>query len=130
LLPKLIRYCCFLLFFVSIWSCRTYRQNIMFRTTGDINMEQMRASMATAEKNYLIQANDYLDVRVYTNRGERILDPNMEIMRSLSSGGGNIQRQMEEPPYYLVQSDGIVKLPMVDYVKVSGLTLLETDSLL
>ncbi|MBK0401565.1 polysaccharide biosynthesis/export family protein [Adhaeribacter sp. BT258] len=128
LLFKLPRYGCFLLLFVSLWSCSVYRQNIMFRTDGDVNIEKMRASLATAEKNYVIQPNDYLDVRVYTNRGERILDPNGEILRSLS--GGMIQNQIEERPRFLVQSNGIVKLPMVDYVKVSGLTLLEADSLL
>lgn len=101
----------------------------MFRTDNDLNIEKMRASLATAEKNYIIQPNDYLDVQVYTNRGERILDPNGEILRSLSQGGV-MQNQMQEKPRFLVQNNGVVKLPMVDYVKVSGLTLLQTDSLL
>ena len=101
----------------------------MFRTEKDMNIDKMRASLATAERNYIIQPNDYLDVQVYTNRGERILDPNGEILRSLS-GGGVMQNQMQEKPRFLVQNNGIVKLPMVDYVKVAGLTLLETDSLL
>ena len=48
----------------------------MFRTEKDMNIDKMRASLATAERNYIIQPNDYLDVQVYTNRGERILDPN------------------------------------------------------
>src|SRR6476660_2648608 len=128
-LPKLIRISCFLLLFVSLWSCSVYRQNVMFRTEGNLNIDKMRASLAEAEKNYIIQPNDYLDVRVYTNRGERILDPNGEILRSLSAGGV-MQNQMDEKPRFLVQHDGIVKLPMVDYVKVSGLTLLQTDSVL
>jgi polysaccharide biosynthesis/export protein len=128
LISKLVRYC-FLFLIISLCSCSAYRQNIMFQTTGDLNMEKMRAAMKTAELNYIIQPNDYLDVQVYTNRGERILDPNGEIMRSLSAGG-NIQRQSLEKPFYLVQHDGVVKLPMVNYVKVSGLTLLQTDSLL
>lgn len=101
----------------------------MFRTEGDLNIDKVRASLAEAEKNYIIQPNDYLDVRVYTNRGERILDPNGEILRSLSAGN-IMQNQLEEKPRFLVQSDGIVKLPMVDYVKVSGLSLLQADSVL
>lgn len=125
---RILRYS-YILFFVFLsWSCSVYKQNVMFRSDNDLNIEKMRASLADAEKNYIIQPNDYLDVRVYTNRGERILDPNGEIMRSLS--GGMIQNQMEEKPRFLVQNNGIVKLPMVDYVKVSGLTLLETDSIL
>ncbi len=101
----------------------------MFRTEDDLNIAKMRASLATAEQNYIIQPNDYLDVQVFTNRGERILDPNGEILRSLSSGG-ILQNQVQERPRFLVQNNGVVKLPMVDYVKVSGLTLLQTDSLL
>lgn len=125
---KLLRYGSFLFLIFLACSCSVYRQNIMFQTKGDINIEKMKASLANAEENYIIQPNDYLDVRVYTNRGERILDPNGEILRSLS--GGMIQQQVEERPRFLVQNTGIVKLPMVDYVKVSGLTLLQTDSLL
>ncbi|HSI90579.1 MAG TPA: polysaccharide biosynthesis/export family protein [Adhaeribacter sp.] len=103
----------------------------MFQTNAELNMGAMRASMAEAEKNYIIQPNDYLDVRVYTNRGERILDPNGEILRSLAgAGGGGMMQQQQQQPTFLVQQDGVVKLPMVDYVKVSGLTLLQTDSLL
>src|SRR5687768_5677904 len=128
LLSKLLRYAFFLLF-ISLWSCQTYRQNIMFRTDNEMNMDKMRASLATAERNYIIQPNDYLDVRVYTNRGERILDPNGEILRNLQ-GGIAMQNQFEERPRFLVQNNGIVKLPMVDYVKVAGLSLLEADSLL
>jgi polysaccharide export outer membrane protein len=128
LLSKLVR-CCFFLSLLSLWSCRAYRQNIMFQTSSDLNMEKMRADMANAEQNYILQPNDYIDVQVYTNRGERILDPNGEIMRSLAAGG-SIVRQVEEKPRFLIQHDGVVKLPMVNYVKVAGLTLLQTDSLL
>lgn len=128
-LNKLLRYSFIFSFVCFTWSCSTYRQNIMFRTEGDLNIDKVRASLAEAEKNYIIQPNDYLDVRVYTNRGERILDPNGEILRSLSAGN-IMQNQLEEKPRFLVQNDGIVKLPMVDYVKVSGLSLLQADSVL
>src|SRR6478672_4075281 len=99
LLSKLLRYACFVLI-IFLCSCRTYRQNIMFRTDNNLNIEKMRASLATAEKNYIIQPNDYLDVQVFTNRGERILDPNGEILRSLS-GGGMLQTQMQDRPRFL-----------------------------
>ena len=49
---------------------------------------QLAFSKAAAEKNYVIRPNDYLDVRVYTNKGERILDPNGEFARSLGIMGG------------------------------------------
>ncbi|PSR55635.1 polysaccharide export protein EpsE [Adhaeribacter arboris] len=129
----------------SFSSCRTYNQNIMFKTSGDINMEKLKQSLATVERNYIIQPNDYIDVRVYTNRGERIFDPNGELpfgAPGVSNNQGGATRSSSRTQrstqgsqsYYntefLVQHDGTVKLPMVDYVKVTGLTLLQTDSLL
>lgn len=126
-------------------SCGMYRQNIMFRTDGEIIAEKVAFSKAAAEKNYVIRPNDYLDVRVYTNKGERILDPNGEFARSLgivggaqgppsragSRGGqaGGQQAQLAQPQF-LVQHDGYVKLPMVEMVRLGGYTLLQADSLL
>lgn len=136
---------------LSFYSCRTYNQNIMFKTSGDINLDKLKKSLATVERNYIIQPNDYIDVRVYTNRGERIFDPNGELpfgvpgginnnqngagrssrsgqrIQNNAGGQGNQSYNINE---FLVQHNGLVKLPMVDYVKVAGLTLLQTDSLL
>lgn len=118
----------------------------MFKTSSDINIEKLKQSLATVERNYIIQPNDYIDVRVYTNKGERIFDPNGELpfgapgginQGGAARGSSRTQRSgaVGNQGYYnntefLVQYDGLVKLPMVDYVKVAGLTLLQTDSLL
>ena len=145
---RLNLYFCFILAF-SFFSCRSsYNQNIMFKTTGDLNVDKLKQSLATVERNYIIQPNDYIDVRVYTNKGERIFDPNGELPFGTPGGAGNqgggsrgssrTQRggaaQGGQGYYanteFLVQHNGSVKLPMVDYVKVDGLTLLQTDSLL
>jgi polysaccharide biosynthesis/export protein len=133
---------------ISLCSCRAYKQNIMFRTDGDVNSDKLKASLANAEKNYIIQPNDLLDVQVFTNKGERILDPNGEFLKSVSGGtgganvsgrqqmqqsGGGAQGMNQQPMgliSYTVQQDGFVKLPMVDKVKLDGLTLLQADSLL
>jgi len=120
-----------------------YRQNILFRTTGGegIDTTRLRAVVNRAERNYLIQPNDYLQIRVFTNNGERILDPNGELQFG-SPGGlgasgsrtttrvGSTGGAASTGSEFLVQVDGYVRLPLVDRVKVSGLTLLEADSLL
>ena len=121
---------------VSFCSCRaSYNQNIMFKTTGNINVDKLRQSLTNVERNYVIQPNDYLDIRVYTNKGERIFDPNGELpfgtpSGGLSSGGSNRSGQQASNTEFLVQYDGTVKLPLVDIVQVSGYTLLQADSLL
>lgn len=126
------------LFAISFYSCRTYNQNIMFRTAGSLNTDKLKQSLRHVERNYIIQPNDYLDVRVYTNKGERIFDPigalpfgspGSGISRSSAANAGG-QASQPSASTFLVQYDGSIKLPMVDYVKISGLTLLQADSVL
>lgn len=109
-------------------SCRVYKQDIMLRT-GELDAAALRGEMAVAERNYTIQTNDLLEVEVYTNKGERIIDPDFELMKELRTGGGqNMNARIK--PQYLVQLSGRVKLPMVGEVPLQGLTLQQADSLL
>jgi polysaccharide export outer membrane protein len=133
------------IFALSFYSCRSYNQNIMFKSVGSVNVDKLKQSLNNVERNYIIQPNDYLDVHVYTNKGERIFDPNGELpfgapggtggtgggsSRASSSGRTGGQGTQTGATTFLVQFDGTIKLPMVDYVKLSGLTLLQADSLL
>jgi protein involved in polysaccharide export with SLBB domain len=145
----------FAVLFSSCASSRYYRQSIMFQTpTGQgVDTMKLRAAVNRTARNYLIQPNDYLQVQVYTNKGERILDPNGELRFgapgtgitqsatpgisriSQVSGGQGGQTGTTTPPVpganeFLVQSNGKVRLPMVDVVPIAGLTLLQADSLL
>lgn len=132
----------------------------MFRVPTGLGVDTMklRAMTNRVSRNYLIQPNDYLDVRVYTNKGERILDPNGELQfgapggrsgsagstlsrgqagQGMGMGGVGGQQNMGQGAggapggsEFMVQADGQVKLPMVNRVPVAGLTLLEADSVL
>ncbi|WP_165903564.1 polysaccharide biosynthesis/export family protein [Hymenobacter gummosus] len=121
----------------------------MFRTgdDGQLDTTKVRRAVNRATRNYTIQANDLLSVRVYTNSGERIIDPNGELRfgspagqlptapsgsRTLSNVGGTAPAASSggNESEFLVQTDGYVRLPMVDRVYVRGLTLQQTDSLL
>jgi len=116
----------------------------MFRLDGTMtDTTKLRRAINRAEQNYTIQPNDYLAVRVYTNEGEAIIDPNGELSFGAPSGGarsatgsarqgganrgGGTQNAGAE---FLVQNDGIVRLPMIGDVKLNGYTLLEADSVL
>jgi polysaccharide export outer membrane protein len=147
-----------LLLFSSCASTRYYNQRVMFRLTDkqgqQLDSSKVRIAKNRTERNYLIQPNDFLEVRVNTNKGERILDPNGELRfgepngggipspaPTLSTGGngrsGAAQRNVGQGAgsatagtAFLVQADGTVFLPLVNRVKVSGLSLLQADSLL
>ena len=106
-------------------ACSTYKQNILFSTEG-LNQNELGKQMDQAVAAYTIRKNDYLKVDVYTNNGERIIDPNFELLIS----NNNLQGQLKPDPQYLVQHNGIVKLPVVGDVHLDGLTLDQADSLL
>ena len=141
--------------FSSCASSRYARQRVMFQLTDDkgrsLDTARLRAAVNRTAKNYRIQPNDYLDVRVYTNKGERILDPNGELQfgapagavrgggrgQSAGAGGKGGARNTGQGAgsssggsEFLVQADGTVTLPMVNRVRVGNLSLLQADSVL
>lgn len=147
-----------MLLFSSCLSSKYYHQRTLFRLTDSqgrqLDSTKLRIAVNRTERNYVIQANDFVEVRVNTNRGERILDPNGELQFGQPSGGvpggsvpggsmvgGQTARgtarntgQGAGPATggsaFLVQADGTAVIPMVGRVRLSGLTLLEADSTL
>jgi polysaccharide biosynthesis/export protein len=103
-------------------SCASYKQNIMFKT-GDYNA--LEKERQTVETNYVIQKNDLLSIDIYTNQGERIIDPNYEFNQN-----NNSQTMRAEPPKYLVDKDGIAKLPFLNTIKIEGLTVRQAEEIL
>ncbi|MEQ8304880.1 MAG: polysaccharide biosynthesis/export family protein [Cyclobacteriaceae bacterium] len=72
---------------------------------------------------YVIQSNDYLTIEVYSNNGERVIDPNPEL-----SNNQRLDNTEDTKPRYLVNIEGRVKLPMVGEVSVEGLALREAEA--
>jgi polysaccharide biosynthesis/export protein len=91
----------------------------MFRLPDDAAMSKVAGE---TEGNYLIQKNDLLTLKVYTNLGEKIVDPGAE---------ANIQQGKEkEAETYLVDQTGFVKFPLIAALKVEGLTLRKAEEAL
>lgn len=141
-------------------SCASYKQNLMFRPIdekGDFDPSQLTQEMKKSEAEYVIQPNDLLRIRVFTNKGEFILDPNGELNfgspgglgglgggnnagngamgtgaggAAAGGGGGGGGGTSGGAPEFLVLPNGQVRLPMVNWVKLAGLTIRQTDSLL
>jgi polysaccharide export outer membrane protein len=138
--------------FLQLSSCNVYRQNVMFRTDTDVNTDLLQASVAEAGRNYKIQPNDVLNVRIYTNKGEILVDPNNFLTQELgqprvggSTSGSNRFRQngggarnvggfnqqggqQQGLQEYTVLPNGEVKVPMIGFVQVQGYTLAQADS--
>jgi len=108
---------------LSAASCASYKENIMFKTDDTTVLEKQ---VQTAEKNYVIQRNDLLELEVYTNNGERLIDPDLQLTRE--SGTQNVTTR--DVPNYLVDVKGVAKFPMVGEIKVDGLMIREAEEIL
>ncbi len=118
------------LWMLSMCSCGSINQNIMFRTEGEIIADSLLDAVSRAEKNYIIRPNDYLEIQVYTNKGERLVDPNQEMAKQLGGTQSSNTSSPESKVKYLVETNGQVRLPLLGYLKVNGFTIHQLDSLL
>lgn len=89
---------------------------------------ELAQSTQKAEKNYVIQKNDHLKLEVYSNNGERLIDPDSRLAETLPSNS-NMQDEDDEVEY-LIDINGRAKMPMVGEIKLEGLTLREAEAIL
>jgi polysaccharide export outer membrane protein len=85
-----------------------------------------KTQITSAEKNYTILKNDRLELQVYTNKGERIIDPDSE----LSKEKGAAQPSEKQGLSYVVDINGNARFPMVDDQRVEGLTVRQAEEAL
>ncbi|WP_339811627.1 polysaccharide biosynthesis/export family protein [uncultured Imperialibacter sp.] len=104
-------------------SCKLYKQDIMFKMDEEFTESDLKQAVSLAEKNYQIKKDDYLRLDVFTNGGERIVDPNFELRQGMTNQNMQNTRQF----VYLVRQDGLVKLPMVGDVDILGMTIYEAE---
>jgi polysaccharide export outer membrane protein len=98
----------------------------MFKIDEEEDLSYLSSEITVAEKNYIIQANDILELRVFTNKGERIIDPNNE----LSIGQNNMNQREDGNQEFIVLDDGTIKFPMIGVVKLEGMRITEAENYL
>lgn len=87
----------------------------MLRTPQDYEYAEFPSK--DLQEEYRLAPNDQLYFRLYTNDGERLIDP-------ISPQG--IQ-QLRGDHNYAIEFDGMVKLPVLGYIKLSGMTIREAE---
>jgi polysaccharide export outer membrane protein len=149
----------YILLLASFSGCRLYNQNIMFRTEKSIKSSKpiIEAMINRAEKNYIVQIGDHIEVRLYTAEGEEIINPRaamvgipngqqiqvggqmgqggmmMQSNMMMQQGAGNGFQSPQFPldyPDFTVWQSGQINLPKLGLVKIEGLTLMQVDSTL
>jgi len=105
------------LLFLAVYllsSCKTLTSNRMFETKSDYEYSEFKPS----QKEYIIQPYDDLDLKIYSNKGDRLIDVK-----------GNLRLQ-QNVIKYTVEFDGKVKVPTLGRITLSGLTVREAERLL
>lgn len=95
----------------------------MFQLDDDFNESDLTIAVESARSNYLIKPNDMLNLSVFTNKGEMIVDPNFELVQNLNPQALMSRNQFQ----YLVQNDGKVKFPLLGLVYIEGLTIQQAE---
>lgn len=105
-----------------------YKNRILFQTDTSVILENVGIAVTEANGNYTLQENDYIQLKVYTNGGELMIDPNREILKEIGGNIGNAQNR--ENTQFLIRKGGLVKLPLIGDVQAEGLTIHQLDSVL
>src|SRR5882724_5532510 len=98
----------------------------MLRASKEEIPEMLKAEAKGTEKEYVIQRNDLLTIDIYSNKGERLIDPNPELSSDNASGAANAKGESEKPKY-LIDANGLTKLPMIGEMKLESLTLRQAE---
>lgn len=112
-------------------ACNSYKQHILLQTKSERlpkKLLQAAAGIETIERNYVIQRNDFIEVRLYSNKGENLID--MNVPKPGAVAGTAQLQQAQPPPRFMVEEDGSVRLPQVGTIRLAGYQLRQADSLL
>lgn len=96
--------------FLGLNSCKIINPTQMLKTSKDYKFDQFNDTILPKE--YIIAPNDELTFRVYTLNGEKLIE--------MSTGSS--QSQTSNGITYLVDANGMVKLPIVRITKLSGMS--------
>lgn len=112
-------------FSCMVLSCKSYYNYKMFQTDSSILVDSIEQLRNKSTSEYKIAINDVITLDIYTNNGEKLIDPNNEL-----TGGEKISKEQATPVRYTIYSDGCAHLPMVGNVALKDFTVFQADSIL
>ena len=104
-------------------SCRYYKGHIMFQTEETIIADSL--AVLEVQENYRLKAGDVFQIQVSGNNGEMIIDPD-NLMR-MELGMMNNTRMGQQPIQYTIQSNNLVKLPVIGEQNITNMSINEAN---
>jgi polysaccharide export outer membrane protein len=104
---------------VTLHSCRTLNSSRMFKAPKDYAYVGITD---TTKQEYRFSINDRFSFQMYTNDGFRLID-----MSSIENGASNSQAIQGYNITFLIDGEGMAKMPVIGRVKIAGKTPRETE---
>lgn len=120
------RYLIFLIFLASIFTFSSCGVNsyVMFKTKKD---EVITENIPMSPSDYYrLAVNDKISFLIFTEDGKRIIDMGASVSEDGSSSGG-AQLTRGKDIEYLIQKDGRAELPMIGWIELEGLSIIEVQ---
>ncbi len=115
---RLKSFFCVLLALVFFTSCKVIQPSLMLKTEKDFQFSKFSDSLIL--ENYKIAPNDEISLRVFANDGFKLIDITTQ------STGAIARNTIDE----IVDQTGMIKLPLIGKVKLSGMTLRQAQAFL
>lgn len=109
---------------LSVSSCKLFFPYLMLQTPSDYPFSAPDSSHQEA---YVIQPFDQLQLTVVANNGYQLIDITVSLTGNTNGVGGSSGGGGGSLPFEVRQS-GIVKLPILDTVRLAGLTVEQAES--
>jgi polysaccharide export outer membrane protein len=108
----------FILFLPLIFlsSCKVFKPNLMLKTPRNYSYDQLVDSLARID--YKIAPNDAIFYKIFTNDGFKLID--------LATNVTTFRSDVD----VIVETDGMIKMPLIGRIPVSGLTIIEAEKLM
>lgn len=104
---------------LSFSSCSVLKPSIMLKTKRNYPYTQ---APTIPQYEYKIAPNDVISFRIFSNDGFKLID--------LTSLNDNMFRNMKNSIDYLVEHNGLVKLPIIGRLSLQGLTIRQAEQML
>lgn len=108
---------------LSMSSCRVLNPNIMLTAKKDYPYDTLKYDSTSMSYEYRLAPDDAFEFRLFANDGFKMVD----LIQSGSSQSSQALRQGFE---YIIDANGMAKLPILGLVKLDSMTLREAESYL
>jgi polysaccharide export outer membrane protein len=115
----------YLFILVALTGCKALYPSMMLETESKFQFTPLPQTDSTNSIEYKIARNDFVNFRLFSNDGFRLID-----FSNVSDNGGSTLQYANSGIDYLVDVDGTIDLPVLGKTMLAGLTIREAKELL